>query len=311
VLRSDSSGGSRSTNPLAIESGGMSVYTLNRSAEFRRSDTVDSPSSPFSRRVNLMSHETNPASPATAPPAKSGSAIRLLILLGLLAVAISMWWYDYSVAGPGSETAYLDIEALVKQRNEQGVSSGKKADLVRSEDIQALLKMKPTKTEVNPDHTIEYYCWWGSLPWLNTYKRYITVVYVGDERRFSTHHKNERPPLESLPGYVPPSEDKGKVFLPAAGTPSSEVSGEGGNGGKGKGKGKGSKGADSPMTDTSSEGDAALPGADKSTEEVKPVESQAPPSDSEEPTEEAEPAAKNQPAEETAKEDSPAKPADE
>ncbi len=247
-----------------------------------------------------MSQETIPASSATAPPAKSGSAIRLLILLGLLAVAIGMWWYDYKVAGPGSEKAYVDIEALVKQRNEQGVSGGKKADLVRSEDIQTLLKMKPTKTYVKPDHTIEYYCWWGPIPGLNTYKRYITVVYVGDEpRRFSTHHKNEVPPQESLPGYVPPSEDLGKVFLPPAGTPS----GEGG-------KGKGSEGADSPTTETPAEGDAAKPD-DKSTEGAKPVESESLKPDSEKPAAETKPAAEDKPAEEPAKADSSAKPADE
>lgn len=151
--------------------------------------------------------ERKPAATATAPP-KKGGAVRLLILLVLLAIAVGALGYDYLVAKPAVDKAYKDIQALVDQRNQAGVG---KADLVRSKDIQELLGGKPTIVEDHPKegYTLEWYCWWGPVPFLNTYRQYIVVVYVGDEpRRFSTHHQNEKPTSENLPLAVPPAEER-------------------------------------------------------------------------------------------------------
>jgi len=46
-------------------------------------------------------------------------------------------------------------------------------------------------------------------------RHYLAVVYVGDEpRRYNSHHKNERPPLEALPIQVTPPEDAGETVSP-------------------------------------------------------------------------------------------------
>ena len=76
-----------------------------------------------------------------------------------------------------------------------------------SKDVSDVIGFSPTFVEEGKYHTTEWYCWWGKIPVLSTWKRYITVVYVGEPRRFSSHYKNEKPPEEALPGFVKaPSE---------------------------------------------------------------------------------------------------------
>ena len=144
---------------------------------------------------------------------KEGSPVRLLVLLGVLALVVGAYGYDYLVLRPDTLKADKDIQNLVDERNKKGV---KDADLVRSKDIQAVVGFKPTYTEDKKDHTIEYYCWWGKTPFLSKRRNYISVVYVGDEpRRFSTHHLNSKPEEENLP-------------LDSSKPPAVEMPGEGG-----------------------------------------------------------------------------------
>ncbi|MEX2175150.1 MAG: hypothetical protein WD872_12380 [Pirellulaceae bacterium] len=158
--------------------------------------------------------ETRTSPPTATAPARSGSPIRLLALLGLLAVVVGMYCYDYFVAEPESVQAHADIEALVIARNARGVgdnSDGENSDLVRSKDMQKLLGA-PTFTKEGEDYTIEYYCWWGQIPGLNTWKRYVTVLYEGEvPRRYESHYLNEAPPAQDMPGYVPPPSPEGTV----------------------------------------------------------------------------------------------------
>ena len=74
--------------------------------------------------------------------------------------------------------------------------------MVKSEDVVATIGFAPTYVEQGKWHTTEWYCWWGKIPVLSTWKRYITVVYVGEPRRFSSHYLNEAPPEEALPGTL-------------------------------------------------------------------------------------------------------------
>ena len=222
-----------------------------------------------------MSREvSSPAakSGAAPPPAKSGSAVRLLILLALLALVIGMWYYDYAYAGPGSDKGHSDVQAMVEERN---AKSATESDLVRSKDVQEVLKFGPTFTKSEKDHTVEYYCWWGPIPGLNTWKRYVTVLYVGNEpRRFQSVYLNQPPPAEDLPGYVPPMDPNAVAVEPAmegtepGGEAPAEPSAEEG-GAKKKGKGRGGK---------APEGDAPAgvePSADAPTSD-KPAESDKP-----------------------------------
>lgn len=159
----------------------------------------------------------NVQSPASSPPPRAGSALppqqgsstRLLVLLGLLAVAIGALAFDFFVAGPGAKAADDKIQKFVDDRNKMSV---KDAAVVTSKDIRELLGMTPTAIEQHPEdnYEIEYYCWWGPVPVLNTRRQYISVVYYGSKepRRFSSHHRNERPPEEALP--IPPQPSGGK-----------------------------------------------------------------------------------------------------
>jgi hypothetical protein len=141
------------------------------------------------------------------------------VLLVFLAVAIGALAYDYMSAGPGIEADDKKLEAFVDELNRKGVSDSKR---ITPDEIHKLLGQQPTWVEKHPDqhYEIEYYCKWGMVPVLNMRRHYIAVVYVGDEpRRYNSHHKNERPPLEALPIPQKVAEESGEgVSEPESGT---------------------------------------------------------------------------------------------
>jgi hypothetical protein len=142
--------------------------------------------------------ESKPIQPAAAAP--PASSARLLILLGLLAVVVGAYAYDYFVAKPACEAADKKIQDFVDARNKESVTS-REGSLVTSADIQKELGMQPTYVEKHDDkqYTVEYYCWWGKMPLLSRRRHFISIVYVGNEpRRVSSHHREE-PPAEALP----------------------------------------------------------------------------------------------------------------
>jgi len=145
--------------------------------------------------------ETKPLNPAPAPPPPSGSPVRLYVLLGLLAIVVGAYGYDFFVAKPSCEAADKKIQEFVDARNKMGVKD-KDGALVTSADIQKELGMQPTYVERHDDdqYTVEYYCWWGKMPMLSRRRHFISVVYVGpnEPRRVSSHHREE-PPAEALP----------------------------------------------------------------------------------------------------------------
>jgi hypothetical protein len=232
-----------------------------------------------------MSHEvSSPAAQPAAAPASSGSGVRLLILLALLLLVIGMWYYDYAYAGPGSEQGYEKLQTLITTRNEEAAAKG----LVRSEDVQASLGFAPTYTDKQKDYTVEYYCWWGPIPGLNTWKRYVTVLYVGNEpRRFHTHYKNERPHAEDLPGYVPPVDPAAQAAAAAGPAEGASVPDDGRNPPdpakkKGKGRGGNTPGGEAPAGDAPTP--ESLP-AEKPADADKPAETDKPATDSDKPPE--------------------------
>ena len=159
--------------------------------------------------TNPVAAPQAPASPAPAsqPPAPS-SPLRLVILLGLLGLVIGAYGYDFFMARPDCEAADTTIQEFVDAQNKMGV---KDASSVTPDAIHKVLGMQPTWREVHDDkdYEVEYYCWWGHVPVLNTRRHFITVVYVGKEpRRFSSHHR-EVPPEEALPITLEPGKDEG------------------------------------------------------------------------------------------------------
>jgi hypothetical protein len=159
---------------------------------------------------------TKPTSPSATP----GSG-RLILLLVLLAVAIGALAYDYFSAGPGIEADDKKLEAFVDELNRKGAADSKR---ITPEEIHKILGRQPTWVDENPDehYEVEYYCNWGVVPMLNMRRHYIAVVYVGDEpRRYNSHHKNERPPLEALP-IQHKASDEGDETVPAPTTNTDE-----------------------------------------------------------------------------------------
>jgi hypothetical protein len=181
---------------------------------------------------------TNKVAPPPAPPAPASaspppapaktSPLRLVVLLGILAVAIGALAYDYKVAGPACEAAEKKIEKFVDERNKLGVKEG---SLVTAEDIRKEIGKQPTKIEKNEEYkyTVEYYSWWG-VPLLNLRRHYIAVVYTGDEpRHFSSYHRNSPPPSEALPipEKAEPAEGDTPLSAPASSSGGEPAAAEG------------------------------------------------------------------------------------
>ncbi len=203
------------------------------------------------------------ASAPPAAPASSGSTLRLIILIALLVGVVGMFVYDRRVAEPESEAAYDKLMEYVADQNAKGVADAK---MVQSADVQAALGMAPTFVETKDKYTVEYYCWFGKVPVLNTWKRYLSVVYVGEPRRYDAHYKNQRPPADSLPDHVPAvTEGEGEVpevdmGAEGPGGPPPDGAEEGG-----KKKGGKKKGGDAPTEETPA-GDTPASDAPPATE---------------------------------------------
>jgi hypothetical protein len=229
----------------------------------------------------------------------------LLVLIGILALAVVAWYYDYSYAGPGSDTKYDAIQKMVDDTNAKGVKEG---GVVDSKLVQEVVGFAPTYVQQEKDYTVEWYCWWGKIPVLTTWKRYITVVYEGEPRHFINHHKNEPPPAESLPGYMPPAPppgaDAGATPPEMTGAPAMPgmPAGGGGRGGK---KGNGAEpGEGSGESTKTGEGDAAIPKSDTPPSEDAPKATDKP-AESEKPAEGASPKADDAPKSDAPKADAP------
>jgi hypothetical protein len=164
-----------------------------------------------------MSTNQTEVATATPPAPPQTSPLRLIVLLGLLGLAIGVFVYDYAGARPGVDAAEKKIGDFVDGRNRMSVADGGR---VTPDEIHKLLGMKPTWVDKHDkdQYEVEYYCWWGPVPLFNMRRHYLSIVYVGDEpRRFSSHYKNEVPPVEALPILEQPSsEPAGPLETPVA-----------------------------------------------------------------------------------------------
>ncbi len=127
------------------------------------------------------------------------STSRMVLLLGILSLVTAALIYDYAFARAGVEAADKKVGEFVDARNRLGAEEGA---LVTAADLHQALGMKPTWVDKHVDdhYEVEYYCWWRRVPLLNMRRHYLAIVYEGDEpRRYSSHHRNERPPREALP----------------------------------------------------------------------------------------------------------------
>jgi hypothetical protein len=225
-----------------------------------------------------VASSSSPGVASHAPASKpAASPLRLGILLLVLALCVAALAYDYKVAKPASEAANAKLMQFMEVRNQMSVKEG--GPVTRAE-VQKELGRRPTWVEEEPTYTVEWYCWWGKTPLLSTRRHYLTVLYVGDERRFSAQNLNGPPAEDDLPTHfvvqlegnsdkplgdpgnsAPPTADSG----PPLGAPASAGPGMGGKRkGKGKGRGKGPAGetADSTNAADSTSGADSTKGAD-------------------------------------------------
>jgi len=168
--------------------------------------------------TNKVDVPAKSAPPAAQPP--QTSAARLIVLLGVLALVIGAYAFDYLVASPGCEATDKKIQEFVDARNKLGVKEG---SLVSPADLHKELGMEPTWVDKHDkekqQYLVEYYCWWGQVPLINMRRHFISVVYNGHDPdwRFSSHHR-ELPPPEALPISEDLANDAGPLPEPESGT---------------------------------------------------------------------------------------------
>lgn len=199
------------------------------------------------------------------------SPVRLAVLLVILAVAVGALIYDQMIASPAAiaagnrltkeaeahnSTGYDD--SLTLEEKKQRLASG----VLGPKDVQRIIGRSPTRVVTANRHVIEYYRWWGYVPFN---RHYVSVIYLGKEPnlRYQTHYTNRAPSAEELPGYVhkAPPQDLSDVDADAAGgmPPAAGPGGPGGGKGKGKGKGKGGGKGQRPPGEATEEGSDSEP----------------------------------------------------
>jgi hypothetical protein len=136
--------------------------------------------------------------PPAAPPPK-GSALRLAVLLGLLLLVLGALAYDQFVAKPHVEAADKALDEYVKNINAMPVTADG-GGIVGQQEVKKFFGWGPTwvKSDDAAGYTIEYYCYWGYMPYLSRQRQFIAVVYTGKSRRYAAHYPFE-PPASELP----------------------------------------------------------------------------------------------------------------
>lgn len=226
----------------------------------------------------MSTHDSPPTSPApaSAPVARTRSPnIRSLVLVVILLMLLAALWYDYKVARPSVEDAYLRISELNERVN---ATSGRK--YVVSSDVQNELKRQPAETYDMGGYHVEEYHWRAGLP-IRKHK-YIAVYTSGSPTIFLKHYKFVMEPSEltAVPLIATiPDEDSVKE-LP--GPPVAASSGMGARRKKVNVDAGGSPNESQGKTDSAAEGSAAE--KEKEGQEKAPDPSSTPESDDNKPS---------------------------
>lgn len=135
---------------------------------------------------------------ATPTATKSGGSMRLLVLLGLLAVMVGALAYDRLVAGPGKEKAKDRIDEMVTSKSGAGIQQGVSAKdkgkhLPTDADVRQAIGFPPKWTKKDGDYTLQCFHWWGWIP-LN--RNYLVVQYTGDNPLIFVKYTDGQMPTE-------------------------------------------------------------------------------------------------------------------
>jgi hypothetical protein len=123
---------------------------------------------------------------SASPPAKKGSPLRLLILLGVLGVLFVGLMVDMFVMRDAVNAAAARLNDAHVKINAKGINPGDEAVFLTKSDIQDTIGFAPTYSEVQNDQLVEYYRWWGPIP---LKRRYIVVFY--DDQEGTKYQKYE------------------------------------------------------------------------------------------------------------------------
>ncbi|MCA9121845.1 MAG: hypothetical protein H6822_11790 [Planctomycetaceae bacterium] len=204
-----------------------------------------------------MTTEDQPNNHQHGPNApQDGSNKRLIVLVGLLAVALFALWYDYKVARPSVDRAYERIAS-----ENATVNAAAEHRLMTNVDVQSVLGRSPNETYLVGSYTVEAYRWRAGMPielrgldgqespgvGLKTHSYYAVYRKDGPLLNFVTHFKYDLDPDYFAEPVVIRSAETGASVAPGlAGAEQSEYGSpesgsgsgrEGGGGGRGQGGG--------------------------------------------------------------------------
>jgi hypothetical protein len=119
--------------------------------------------------------QTDAPQTSVAQPAepKRGAPIRLIVLLGILAVVLGAFLVDLFYMFDAVNTATVRLQAAADEMAERPRKDGK-AQFLTKEGVAAAIGFAPTTSKVEGGRLVEHYRWWGALP---LERRFIMVEY--------------------------------------------------------------------------------------------------------------------------------------
>lgn len=126
-------------------------------------------------------------------------ALGILLLVGIGAFIADRWLMPSSVAKADEQ-----LQRMIEHHASRpgSLDDATKNQAFSSSDVSTAIGMEPTRrVELSEHYTLEYYCWWGSIP---IQHNYICVLYVGNGDVYRSHSVNGAIDERDLPLLSPP-----------------------------------------------------------------------------------------------------------
>jgi hypothetical protein len=139
-----------------------------------------------------MSQTDAPQASATQPAEpKRRSPIRLLVLLGLLAIVLGAFLFDLFYMYDAVNAATVRLQAAADEMSARPRKDGNNQFLTKEGAAQAI-GFQPTRSRVEGGQLIEQYRWWGALP---LERRYIEAIYQDADGQRYDHYTISNPDI--------------------------------------------------------------------------------------------------------------------
>lgn len=137
-----------------------------------------------------MSQVDAPQPSATLPAEpKKGSPVRLVVLLGILAVVLGAFLVDLFYMFDAVNAAAVRLQVAADEMAKRPSEKGQSQSLTR-EAVATAIGFQPSTSKVEGGRLIEQYRWWGALP---LERRYIQAFYSdADGKRYESYSINNR-----------------------------------------------------------------------------------------------------------------------